>query len=201
DAAVGVAYGTMLGDNFYLIGGITDTNGDPSRPFDGFENFVNEGEYFKSIELGYTSSQERIIFDNYHMTLWHKDEQDEAGVPDGWGLAFSASRYVGDKLMPFVRGAYTDDGGSLLQRSLSAGLGYQPQSMDGLLGVGINWGEPNETTFGKGLAEQQAIEVFYRADLGKHVAVTGDVQYIQDPALNPAEDRIWMLNLRARFVF
>ncbi|MFK8041831.1 hypothetical protein, partial [Congregibacter sp.] len=46
DAAVGVAYGTMLGDNFYLIGGITDTNGDPSRPFDGFENFVNEGEYF-----------------------------------------------------------------------------------------------------------------------------------------------------------
>lgn len=201
DAAVGVAYGTMLGDNFYVIGGITDTNGDPSKPFDGFDNFFSEGEYFKSVELGYTSSQERIIFDNYHMTLWQKDEQEKAGVPDGWGVAFSASRYIGDQLMPFVRGAYTEDGGSLLQRSISAGLGYQPKTMAGLFGMGFNWGEPNETTFGTGLADQHALEVFYRADIGKHVAVTGDVQYIVDPALNATEDRIWMFNLRARFVF
>jgi len=201
DAAVGVAYGTMLNDNFYLIGGITDTNGDPSRPFDGFDNFFSDNEYFKSVELGYTSSHERIIFDNYHVTLWQKDEQVEASVPDGWGVAFSASRYINDNMMPFIRGAYTKDAGSLLQKSLSAGVGYQTEAFDGLLGAGLNWGQANETTFGPGLDDQFAIEVFYRVPAGKRVALTADVQFIKDPAINPAENSIWMFNLRGRVTF
>lgn len=201
DAAVGVAYGTMLNDNIYIIGGITDTNGNPSKPLEGFGNFFSDNEYFKSVELGYTSSKERIIFDNYHVTLWHKDEQVEADVPDGWGLAFSASRYINDNMMPFIRGAYTEDAGSLLQKSLSAGVGYQTEAFDGLLGAGLNWGQPNETTFGPGLDDQYALEVFYRISAGTRVALTADVQYIQDPAINPNESSIWLFNLRGRIVF
>ena len=139
DAAVGAAYGTMLNDNFYLIAGITDTNGDPSKPFEGFGNFFSDNEYFTSVEIGYTTSAERIIFDNYHVTLWHKDQQVAANVPDGWGLAFSASRYVNDNFMPFVRGGYADDAGSLLQKSLSLGVGYQTEAFAGLLGAAFNW--------------------------------------------------------------
>jgi hypothetical protein len=33
-------------------------------------------------------------------------------------VAFSASRYLNENLMPFLRGAYTEDAGSLLQKSL-----------------------------------------------------------------------------------
>jgi len=201
DAAVGVAYGTMLTDNFYLIAGITDTNGDPSDPFKGFDNFISDNEYFTSIEVGYTSSQERIIFDNYHVTLWHKDRQVAANVPSGWGVNFSASRYVNDELMPFLRGGYTEDAGSLLEASVSGGVGYKTEAFDGLLGAAVNWGRPNEDTFGPDLDDQLALEVFYRASLGKRSAVTVDVQYIQDPAINPFESSIWMLNLRGRVAF
>lgn len=201
DAAVGAAFGTMLTDRFYLIGGITDTNGDPSEPFKGFDNFFSDNEYFTSVEIGYTTSQERIIFDNYHVTLWHKDRQDALNVPSGWGLAFSASRYLNDNLMPFVRGGYTEDAGSLLQKSLSVGIGYQTETFSGLLGAGVNWGEPNEDTFGPGLDNQSALEVFYRVPAGKHVALTVDVQYIKDPAINPVESSIWMFNLRGRIAF
>ncbi len=201
DAAVGIAYGTMLTDRVYMIAGITDTNGDPQSPFEGFDNFFSDNEYFKSVEIGYTSSQDRIIFDNYHVTVWHKDEQVAANVPDGWGVAFSASRYLNDKMMPFVRGAYTDDAGSLLQKSLSVGIGYQTEVLDGLLGAGLNWGEPNETTFGAGLDNQLAAELFYRIPAGDRVALTADVQFIKDPALNPAESSIWMFNLRGRVAF
>jgi porin len=201
DGAVGLAYGTMLTDRFYMIAGITDTNGDPRSPFEGFENFFSDNEYFTSVELGYTTSQERIIFDNYHVTAWHKDKQVAANVPDGWGVAFSASRYINDRMMPFIRGAYTDDAGSLLQKSLSAGIGYQTDILDGLLGMGLNWGEPNETTFGPGLDDQWAAEVFYRIPAGKRVALTADVQYISDPALNTTESSIWMFNLRGRIAF
>ena len=201
DAAVGIAYGTMLNDNWFLIAGITDTNGDPSEPLKGFENFFSDNEYFTSVELGYTTSQDRIFFDNYHVTLWHKAEQEELAVPSGWGMAFSGSRYIDDKWMPFVRGGFADDAGSLLEASLSGGIGYQTVAFDGLLGAAANWGSPNEDTFGPGLDDQFALEFFYRINLGEHFQVTGDVQYIQDPAINPSESSIWMLNLRARASF
>ena len=201
DAAVGVAYGSMLTDNIYVIAGITDTNGDPSKPFDGFDNYFSDNEYFTSFEIGWTSSHERIIFDNTHVTFWHKDRQVELGVNSGWGAAFSYSRYLNDNFMPFVRGGYADDGGTLLQKSLSVGLGYQTEAFSGLLGLGLNWGEPNEDTFGPGLSDQFAIEAFYRVPIGDRFAVTADAQLIKDPALNPDESTIWMFNARARFAF
>ncbi len=201
DAAVGVAYGSMVTDNMYMIAGITDTNGDPGNPFDGFDNFFSDNEYFTSFEIGWTSSHKRIIFDNTHVTFWHKDRQVAAGVNAGWGAAFSYWRYLNDNFMPFVRGAYADDGGSLLQKSLSVGVGYQTQAFSGLLGLGLNWGEPNENTFSPGLKDQYAIEAFYRVPVGNRFAVTADAQLIKDPALNPSESTIWMLNVRARFAF
>jgi len=201
DAAVGVAFGTMLTDNVYLITGITDTNGDPSDPFKGFDNFFSDNEYFTSVELGYTSSQDRIIFDNYHLTFWHKDRQEQANVPSGWGVNFSASRYLNENFMPFLRGGYTEDAGSLLEASISGGLGYQTEAFDGLLGAAVNWGSPNEDTFGPDLDDQLALEVFFRAAVGKRTAVTVDLQYIQDPAINPSESSIWMFNVRGRVAF
>ncbi len=201
DGAVGAAFGSMLTDNIYVIAGITDTNGDPSDPFKGFDNFLNDNEYFKSIEIGYTTSHQRIIFDNVHVTLWQKDRQVEANVNSGWGAAFSFSRYINDNFMPFLRGGYADDGGSLLQKSLSVGVGYQTDVLDGLLGAAFNWGEPNEDTFAPGLRDQYAVEFFYRVPIGRRLALTGDVQYIKDPALNPDVSTIWMFNLRARAAF
>jgi porin len=103
--------------------------------------------------------------------------------------------------MPFIRGAWADAGGSLLQKSLSVGMGRQVEAFSGLVGVGVNWGEPNEDTFGPGLSDQYAVEAFYRIPLGKRFAVTADVQYIRDPALNPDESSLWMLNGRLRFAF
>jgi porin len=201
DAAVGVAYATMLDKNMYIIAGITDINGDPSKPFDGFDNFFSNNKYFTSFELGWTSSRDRIMLDNFHLTAWHKDRQSSTGTSDGYGLAFSYSRYVNDRLMPFVRGGYAKDGGSLLQKSLSLGVGYQTDAFSGLVGAAFNWGQPNDDTFVPGLEDQYAIEIFYRVPILKRFAITGDVQYIKDPALNPSENTIWMFNLRGRGAF
>ena len=201
DGALGVAFGTMLTDRFYLIAGFTDTNGDPSDPFEGFDSFFSDNEYFKSIEIGYTTSQERIILDNYHLTFWQKDAQTEANIPSGWGVNFSASRYLNENLMPFLRGGFTEDAGSLLEASVSGGVGYQTEAFDGLLGAAVNWGRPNEDTFGPDLDDQLALEVFYRASVGRRAALTIDLQYINDPAINPSESSIWMFNLRGRVAF
>ena len=89
-----------------------------------------------------------------------------------------------------------------LSGSLSAGLGYQPRPIGSdkgnLLGVGVNWGEPNSTVLGPGLGDQYGIEVFYRWQVTKETAVTTSIQYLKDPALNPDEDNLRLLGLRAR---
>jgi hypothetical protein len=43
--------------------------------------------------------------------------------------------------------------------------------------------------------------VFYRASVGRRAALTIDLQYINDPAINPSESSIWMFNLRGRVAF
>jgi porin len=104
-------------------------------------------------------------------------------------------------MMPFLRGGITEDAGSLLEASISGGLGYQTEAFDGLLGAAVNWGRPNEDTFGPDLDDQLALELFYRASLGERSAVTVDLQYIQDPAINPLESSIWMFGFRGRVAF
>ena len=59
--------------------------------------------------------------------------------------------------------------------------------------------EVNELSFGKGLDDQYTLELFYRWQLTPRFALTGDYQYLQDPALNPFEDSIHVLSARARF--
>lgn len=201
DAAFGAAYGTMLRDNFYIIGSLVDANGDPSEPFKGVENFLSDFELFKSIEGGWISSRQKILFDSFHFTAWHKDSQTDRNISEGYGFNFSLSRYVNKNFMPFVRGGYAKDGGSLLTKSLSIGLGYQTTAFNGMFGAGLNWGDPNEDTFDQGLQDQWALEIFFRVPLGRRFAVTGDIQYIKDPALNLSEDTIWMFNLRGRAAF
>jgi porin len=200
EAALGIAGGVYLTDHIYTIAGFADANADPTDPFDGFDSFFDENDYFTSLEVGWTSSRERLIFDNVHATLWRTDGSDEFGVDDGWGIAGSATWYVNDRWLPFLRGGFANDGGALLAASVSAGLGWQPMPGPGrdVLGLGLNWGRPNSDSFGPGLDDQWTGEIFYRINLGKHVAVTPDVQVLINPALNPDKDVIGIFGLRAR---
>ena len=197
---LGAAVGAMVSDNAYLIAGFADTNSDPHDPGQGFDTFFDQREYFKHLEFGWTTAPDRIYLDNLHVTLWHTDERTEAGSPDGWGVNFSWTEYLRGKWLPFIRAGHANDGGTLLETSVSVGFGYQPAPGQNLLGVGLNYGEPNSDTFAPDLPEQTTIEVFYRFQFAREFAITPSLQYMKDPALNtdPDQDSIWVLGLRAR---
>ena len=199
DAALGVAMGGMLSKNVFLIGGLTDRNADPTDPFDSFGTFFEDNEYFKSIEIGWTPSHDRLYLDNAHLSFWHADERKEAGESSGWGLNVSFTRYLGGKWLPFVRAGYAKDGGALMQKSVSVGFAYQPVPKGDTLGVGFNWGEPNEDTFGPGLRDQYTTELYYRWNLTPRFAVTPDLQFLVNPALDTDRDSIWVFGVRVRF--
>ena len=90
---------------------------------------ICKGEFFKTVELGWTTSRDRIFLDNKHLTLWHVDERKAAGVPAGWGASFSYATSINDQFLPFFRAGYAKDGGSFLQKSVSAGLGTSSEAM------------------------------------------------------------------------
>ena len=197
----GLAAGAKLTDNIFLIGGLADLNADPTDPGQTLDSFFSDNEYFKHVEIGWTPSQDRIYLDNMHLTLWHADERVEAAQPSGWGANVSWTTYLGERWMPFVRAGYAEDGGSLMQKSVSVGFGYQPNPGKNLLGVGLNWGEPNEDTWGPGLDDQYTAEFFYRWQVTKAFAITPDLQYLKSPANNPEADGIWVVGIRVRGVF
>ena len=197
DATAGIAAGAMLTEKLYVIGGITNAFANPVQPFKSFD-YLSDGEYYKSLELGLTPAHGRIYHDNLHLTYWHVDASAKAGTPGGWGLNFQYVRTLKEKYMPFLRAGYADDGGSLMQKSVSLGLGYAAFGGRDQLGLGVNWGEPNESSFGDGLRDQYTYELFYRWQLGDQLAVTPDIQLLTNPSLNPEHDSIWVYGVRAR---
>ena len=64
--------------------------------------------------------------------------------------------------MPFLRGGYAKNGGTLLQKSLNAGMGMYMAGGGHVLGAAMGWGEVNETSWATGLEDQVTMEVFYR---------------------------------------
>ena len=165
---------------------------------------MGDKEFFSYVEIGATTSREMLYHDDVHLTIWQVDEREEANTEDGWGAAFSYSQYLdglGGKLLPFFKAGYAEDGGSLLSKSVSFGTGYQPwhdKRLGSLIGVGLSWGEPNSSTFGSGLKDQYAAELFFRWQVSREVAITPTVSYFKNPALNPDENSIWMMGLRLR---
>ena len=199
DATLGVAVGAMLTDKLYLIAGLANAFSDPTDPFDGSVNrFFSDGEHLATVELGRTASQDRIYQDNTHLTFWHVDDSVEAGAIQGWGIAFSHVRQLGERWTGFLRGGIADDGGSLLEKSVSLGFLYQPASKGDQLGVALNWGEPNESSFGPRLDDQLTVEAFYRLQITPELALTPKFEFIKDPALNSENDSLWVIGIRTR---
>lgn len=197
DQGLGAAVGVMATENVYVMAGLANANGDPTEPGEWFDTFFEDQEYFTHIEVGLVSSFERRYFDNIHLTAWHVDDRKEAQTPDGWGLALSATKFINDTWMPFLRAGWSDGKAPLLNASVGVGVGYYVRERSDLVGFGVNWGKPSAA----GLNDQYTIEAFYRLQLAQNFAITPSVQLIIDPALNPEEDAIALFGLRARLSF
>jgi porin len=191
---LGAAAGAMLTDRLYVQGGFGDANGQPTRS--GIDTFFDDSEYFSYLEFGATTSQDRIYLDNVHVTLWHMDAREDAGTPEGHGVAFTVQRFVCDRWLPFFRFGYSDGDAALMQTNFSTGLGLRRDNYD-VAGVGLSWG----TLADGSLRDQFTSEFFYRFQLTQFLAVTPDIQVIVDPALNPNVDVLAFFGIRLRAAF
>ncbi len=198
DAALGVAFAMYITDNIYAIASISDAGSDPTKPWDNFNSFFENGNYFKSIELGYTTGSNDFFLNNFHLTYWHSDGTPVTASLPGWGIAFSATHYFKSGIHPFLRGGYAKDGGTLLQKSLVAGMAYQTTEKGSLFGASLGWGEVNESSFRTNLQDQITAEVFYKIKFSSRFEISPDLQYLINPALNPNTSNLFIAGVRGR---
>lgn len=185
--------GGYVTENIYYMLGLADANGSPTSP--SFSTFADQREYFYHAEIGLVPSMEDFILDRITLFAWYQDERQEEGVEQSEGLAFTFTKYIDDKWMPFLRAGYSDGNASLLNETVSIGLGRYFSEDGDLLGVAGNWGRPADST----LSDQYTGELFYRVQLAQNLQLTPSVQLLVDPALNPDADQIWIGSVRARF--
>jgi porin len=190
DWSWGVGAGRWIGERWYVLGSVNDANGNATN-----EKFFDGGaEFFKQAEVGWSPSRDDRYYKNVHVTVWHVDERDDAGVDSADGVAMAANWTWDRTWMVFGRAGTSDGGAPLYNESLTAGFGRLFRSNSDVLGLAINRGEPPVGS----LDEQTTGEVFYRLTFSQNLALTPSVQWLSDPALNTEEDTVWVFGFRAR---
>jgi len=106
-----------------------------------------------------------------------------------------------ERWLPFLRGGYSDGGGSPVERSVSVGVGYQVNDRNDYIGFGANWGRPSEGSTGDQVRNQYTLETYFRWQVLPQVQIVPSIQLILDPALNPSVDNLWVPSLRVRAAF
>lgn len=192
---LGAALQWRLNDQWAVLGGFGNANGDASDPLDSAKKLFDTGETFKHFAIGWTPNWNERFDNAVQLTFWQIDEGEEAGTEDGHGVSFAANTRV-NAWRPFFRAGYADGGGVPMDRTISIGTGYDARGGEDLAGVGVNWGRAPES-----MRDQYTVEAFYRYDATDFLQITPELQYVANPAYDPDTDSILVLGLRLRMVF
>jgi len=199
DSSWGIAGGSWFDNQWYFTVGMNDANGTVS---DNLEFFDGGAEFFKWFEFGWSPGKVNRYFKNIHATVWHVDSRDDVGYTSGEGIMLAANWLVGEVFMPYMRAGWSDgvEENKIYDRSATIGFIYKYSARSDVGGLAVNWGRvpkkffPNEPT-------QTTIEAFWRFQLAQNFEVTPSLQFLVDPASNPAVDDITLFSLRMRLTF
>lgn len=192
---LGAAVQWRLNDQWQVLAGFADANGDPSEPWESAKDAFESGEWFKHFALGWSPDWDDRYDQSVQLTFWQADERVDAGVDGGHGFAVLASARI-ESWRPFVRAAYGEDAGLLNDRSISIGTGYDARDGKDLAGLAVNWARAPDSD-----RDQYTLEAFYRYDLTDYLQISPEIQYVIDPALEPEADDVLVLGARLRLVF
>ncbi len=185
--------------NILLRFGAHDANADVEES--GFDTF--DSEFFTIFEIGFdTGLLPRIPGGppqgHVHVSLWHQDEREDAGIDDGWGIGLSAVQRFG-RFSPFVRYGYADVGArgpTPVKHSANVGLVIDKifgQAND-RIGIGYTWSDPAD----RSLNNQGVIDAYYRVQLTPEIQIGPTLEIIFDPVRNPDDDTVFVWGLRTR---
>ena len=190
DASLGIGAGHYFKGGWYGLATLNDANGVVTD----LEVFDHGSEFYTHVEFGWSPTRKARYTHNVHVTAWHVDQRDNAGIPESWGLTAGANWTFDETWMPFLRAGWSEGDAPLMHATITAGLIYRSVKPSDLTGMALNWGKPSDDA----LDDQFTIELFHRFQLAQNFAMTPSVQFLIEPALNPDDDAIVIFGLRAR---
>jgi len=173
----------------------------PDRGLGGFVMYRPQPNVYLRLGVHDANADAETSGFNSLFDVWHQDARDDANVDDGWGFVVSGSQRFG-RLLPFFRYGYSDSGRggpTPMAHMVNGGIAFDDvfgQDHD-RIGVGLTWARPADGR----LDDQGTLDVFYRVQFSRQLAVTPIVQLIIDPVRNPDEDAVVVLGLRTRLAF
>lgn len=179
--------------------GVHDANADVQES--GFDTY--DGELFTIFEAGLDTkmlprSPAGPPQGHVHLSLWHQDGRDDAGIEEAWGIGWSAVQKFG-RMTPFLRYGYADQnsrGPTPAHHMVNVGVvvdGIFGQAND-RVGIGYTWVEPADES----LNNQDTVDAYYRVQLTPEIQVGPTFELIFDPVRHPIEDTVFLWGLRAR---
>ncbi|CAH7062352.1 Porin [Vibrio chagasii] len=182
----------MMSENYYFYASFSDAKADSTKPFDGVEQFINDNQYFKSLEIGWVESKDDFYLKNSHLTVWHSDGPKEK-ASENYGANWS-SIYKTGSWIPFFRAGVAQGPEALYKSSVVFGTGYSGVG-PGMLGIALGWAKPNAE-----LDDSYNSEIYYRMNWGA-LSLTPNVQYLHTLPFNSKADDSWIIGLRGNLHF
>ncbi len=192
---LGAAFQVRLNEQWAVLAGVANANGDASDPIGSAQKLFESGETFQHVAIGWFPDWKDRHDQSIQLTFWHADEKKEAGVKAGQGVSFLATGRFGS-WRPFLRAGYADGAGTSLDRTVSIGTGYDVCDGKDLAGIALSWGRAPGND-----RDQYTMEAFYRCGVTEFLQITPTLQYVINPANNPSTNGIWVLGGRASTFF
>ncbi|MDC5820831.1 carbohydrate porin [Vibrio europaeus] len=187
ESTLGVSVRHMMSENYYAYLSFSDAKADSTEPFEGFDNFFRDNQYFKSLEIGWVPNKDSFYMQNSHLTVWHSEGpkvQSSENYGANWSTIYKMGSWV-----PFFRAGVAQGPEALYKSSVVAGTGYLGLG-PGTLGFAVGWAEPNAS-----FDDTYNSELYYRMKFGL-VSVTPNVQYLNTLPFNSQAESAWVFGIR-----
>lgn len=180
----------------YVTAGLCDANG--SATVGNLEGFIEDGEYLKFGELGFTPTIEGLGAGRYRVAIWHVDERDSIGRPSDEGWTISLDQDLGKQYIVFARYGQSDGDVTKVERSVQGGVGIKGVfAEEDMLGLAAAASEPADGD----KRTEKVIEVFHRFQVTETTQFTVGVETIFDPSNAPDDDVLGVFSARLRVAF
>lgn len=193
NAGWGIGAGVWVADQIQLKAAITDAKGDGygDEFWDPGDEFW-DGNFFATGEVAWIPDSENSYAKRVAITGWRSDPYE--GSTEGYGVALASNWTVG-KWVPFLMAGWSNGGGAnaVAEKTVTAGTGYRFHSRD-VFGGSWSWIAPPGD-----LRSQYTTEIYLRIYLSDALAITPNMQWVRNPALNTDVGAMSYFQIRARF--
>jgi porin len=184
-------------DRFYVTAGVANAY---NTTTDSEFRSIDYGDFFYSVEAGFTPYVEGRGRGRYSIMGWHIDERTrDSVIPSGQGFTLVASQEMSDRFQLWARYCHAEGTSNNVRQVAQGGLGYRGLfgSPSNMTGLAVSFAQPRSAAS----RNESVAEVFERLQLTRFIQLSAGAQAIFNPGNNPDKNLIGVVYARLRIAF